>query len=277
MGLFRYTWKTFTREFIMLAVAFFFCLPLYLLVAISLKTDTAAFTSPLSFPSTPHFSNYRTAWNTGGMGRSLWNTAIITFGSVAALIAIGSLAAYALARRPSKLSNSMYVVFVIGIIFPIQLAVVPLYVALRHLHLVGTYIGMILLWTGLLMPLTVFLYTGFVRVLPKDYEEAAQVDGAGLLRTYVYVVFPLLRPITGTIAVLTGLVVWNDFFLPLIFLSGSKNTTMSVALYSSFQSGDVVRWNLLFAGAAIAILPMLAFYFLAQRQLIRGFAGGIRG
>jgi raffinose/stachyose/melibiose transport system permease protein len=277
MGVFRYTWKTFSRELVMLVGALFFCLPLYLLLAISLKTDTDSFVSPLSFPSSPQFSNYKEAWNTGGMGRSLWNTAIITFSSVAVLIVIGSLAAYALARRPSKLSNGLYVVFVIGIIFPIQLAVVPLYVAMRHLHLVGTYLGMILLWTGLLMPLTVFLYAGFVRALPKDYEEAAQVDGAGLLRTYLFVVFPLLRPITGTIAVLTGLVVWNDFFLPLIFLSGSSNTTMSVALYNSFQSGDVVRWNLLFAGAAIAILPMLAFYFIAQRQLIRGFAGGIRG
>ena len=103
--------------------------------------------------------------------------------------------------------------FVIGIILPFQLAIIPLYVAMRHLGLVGNYLGMIVLNVGLLMPLTVFLYTGFIRALPRDYEEAARVDGAGILRIYARVVFPLLRPITGTVAVLIGIFIWNDFFI----------------------------------------------------------------
>ena len=110
----------------------------------------------------------------------------------------------------------------LGIILPFQLAIIPLYVGMRHLGLVGSYLGMIVLNVGLLMPLTVFLYTGFIRALPRDYEEAARVDGAGILLTFRRVVFPLLWPVTATVAVLVGIIVWNEFFIALIFLSGSR-------------------------------------------------------
>ena len=142
--------------------------------------------------------------------------------------------------------------FVAGIVVPFQLGVIPLYVALREYHLIGTYFGMILLHGGLLMPLTVFLYAGFIRALPREYEEAAQVDGAGLIRTLVQVVLPLLRPITGTVAVLTGLFCWNDFFLPLIFLSGSKNQTLPVAVFQ-FVGNYTEQWNLIFPTVVIAL------------------------
>jgi raffinose/stachyose/melibiose transport system permease protein len=279
MALFSYTRKTFSRELSMLALALVFCIPLYLLVVISLKTTSSAYLSPLSFPTKPHFGSYSAALRgsgSGGLDRALLNSTIITIGSLASLIAFGSIAAYALARRPSRLSTLLYLLFVVGIVLPIQLAVIPLYVLLRQLHLLGSYAGMILMYTGLLMPLTVFLYTGFVRTLPREYEEAAQVDGASLFRTYARVVFPLLLPVTGTVAIIDGLVIWNDFFVPVIFLSGSTNQTLPVAIYS-FVSENASQWNVIFAGVAIAIAPILAFYAFAQRQLIRGFSGGIRG
>jgi raffinose/stachyose/melibiose transport system permease protein len=168
------------------------------------------------------------------------------------------------------------IAFVMGIILPFQLAVIPLYVAMRHLGLVGNYLGMILLYGGLLIPLTVFLYTGFIRALPFDYEEAARVDGAGLFRIYFRVLLPLLRPVTGTVAVLTALLVWNDFFLSLIFLAGSRHETLPVALFSFVGEYDS-QWNYMFAAVAISIAPILAFYLFAQRQLIKGFAAGVKG
>jgi raffinose/stachyose/melibiose transport system permease protein len=147
---------------------------------------------------------------------------------------------------------------------------------MREIGLVPSYLGIIILNIGLFMPLTVFLYTGFVRVMPRDYEEAAQVDGASMLRTFVRVVFPLLRPVTATVAVLTGVLCWNEFFVPLIFLSGSDYQTLPVAVYS-FVGEFVTRFNFIFAAVVIAIAPVLLFYLFAQRQLIRGFSGGIRG
>ena len=277
----RYTWRSFSRELTLLLIAVAFCVPLYLLITISLKTTSAAYIKPLSFPSSPNWSSYRQGWTgegSGGVGMAsaLLNSVVITVGSVVCLIALGSVAAYTLARRPSKLSSGLYLIFLLGIIVPAQLGLVPLYIVLRNLHLTGNYFGMIVLYTGLLMPLTVFLYTGFVRTLPRDYEEAAQVDGATQLRTFLRVTLPLLLPITGTVAVLTGLIVWNDFFVQLIFLSGTQKVTLPVAVYS-LAGANVAQWNVIFAAVAISIVPIVLFFLFAQRTMIRGFSGGIRG
>jgi raffinose/stachyose/melibiose transport system permease protein len=277
----RYTWKTFTLELVMLGVAVGFCLPLYVLVSVALKSPEELFTDALAFPTDPHFENFSTAWRTnigrgGGLRTALVSSVVITVGSVVILVVIGSLCAYVLARRPGKLSNALYVLFVTGIIVPFQLGILPLFVMFRKLGLIGTYLGMIILWVGILTPLTVFLYTGFVRTLPRDYEEAARTDGAGLMLTFTRVVFPLLRPITGTVAILTGLFIWNDFFASLIFLGGSGRETLPVAVYS-FVGEYLTQWNLVFATVIIALIPLVLFFVIAQKQLIRGFSGGIRG
>jgi raffinose/stachyose/melibiose transport system permease protein len=147
---------------------------------------------------------------------------------------------------------------------------------MRHLGLVGNYTGFILLNVGLHIPFVVFLYTGFIRALPRDYEEAARIDGAGILRTYGQVVFPLLLPITATVAVLVGISVWNEFFVALVFLAGSHIETLPVAL--NLLNGDyTARWNLIFAGVTIVIAPILALYLFAQRHLIRSFTAGAKG
>jgi raffinose/stachyose/melibiose transport system permease protein len=274
----RYSRRTLVRELALIAIAFVFCLPFYLLVSIALESTAQSSRSPMSFPWPPHFGNFSAAWSTrgqGALGHALWSSLVITVSSVTGLIVIGSLCAYALARHRGRFSTVLYLLFVIGIILPFSLAVIPLFVAMKHLGLVGNYVGMIVLNIGLLMPLAVFLYTGFIRALPRDYEEAAWVDGAGVLRTYARVVFPLLWPITATVAVLTGIIVWNEFFLALVFLEGSRIQTVPVALYN-YADAYVARWNLLFAGLAITIAPILLFYLFAQRNLIRGFSGGVK-
>jgi raffinose/stachyose/melibiose transport system permease protein len=279
MALFRYTWKTFARELTFAVGAVVFLVPFYLLIVISLKPSSQAFTNPMALPASPQFGSYRDAWGQAGqtgLGHALLTTTAITVASVAFLIVFGSLAAYTLARRGGRLSTGLYLMFLLGIIIPFQLGIVPLYVVMHSLQLTATMQGMVILWTGLLMPLTVFLYTGFIRTLPKEYEEAAQVDGARFLRTYLRVVFPLLVPVTGTVAILDGLFIWNDFFVPLVFLSGSRNETVTVAIYS-FVGENATDWNKIFAAIALSIAPVLAFYVFAQRQLLRGFSGGIRG
>ena len=144
------------------------------------------------------------------------------------------------------MSTTLYFLFVLAIILPFQLGLVPTYAVMRDFGLVGSYIGIILLYTGIWMPFAVFLYTGFVLALPKEYEEASRVDGATSLRTFRKVVFPLLRPVTGTVAIFTGLIIWNDFFLSLIYLNGTDKTPLPVAVYT-FVGAFASRWNLIFA------------------------------
>jgi raffinose/stachyose/melibiose transport system permease protein len=278
MGAFRYTWKTFVREAGVLGIALVWMLPFYFLILISLKSGTDIYSSPFKPPSDPSLDAYSQAWKgtpQASFPQGLLSSAIITGGSVIALIAIGALSAYTLSRLPGKVSVVLFVLFVLGLILPVQLGLIPIFVAMRNLHLLGTYAGMIILYTGLLMPLSVFLYTGFVRSLPRDYEEAAQVDGAGPLRIFRKIVFPLLRPVTGTVAILCGLIIWNDFFTPLVFLSGTDKATLPVVVYS-FVGGLAQQWNIIFAAVALSILPLLVFYVIAQRQLIQGFSGGLK-
>ena len=275
----RYTRRTLIHELVLVLVAAVFCLPFYLLIALALATTSHATKTPLSFPWPPQWGNLSLAWSTGGqagLGDAMLSSVVITASSVAALIVLGSLCAYVLARRNDRMGNVVYILFVLGMILPFQLAIIPLYVAMRHLGLVGNYTGMIVLNVGLLMPLTVFLYTGFMRALPRDYEEAALVDGAGVLATYGRIVFPLLWPVTATVAVFVGTIIWNEFFVALVFLSGSRYQTLPPAVLS-FAGDYADHWNLIFAGIAIAVAPVILVYVFAQRWLLRGYASGIKG
>lgn len=279
MSLRSYTWRTFGREIGLMILAAIWWIPFYFLVSTSLKSNQEALRAPIAPPSRLLFSNFPTAWRGQAgltLGTSLINSVVITAGTVVALIILGSICSYAIARRGGKLGNALYILFVVGIVLPFQLAIIPIYTVFLHFDLVSSLAGMILMYAGLLMPLTVFFYTGFIRVMPRDYEEAAQVDGAGHLTTFLRIVFPLLSPITGSVAILTGLIVWNDFFLQLVFLSGSPHATLPVAIFS-FVGAYQSQWNLIFAAVVISIVPVLAFYLVAQRQLIRGFTGGIKG
>ena len=132
-----------------------------------------------------------------------------------ALIAVGSTASYYLARKHSRLSYGMYILFLLGIILPFQLALVPLYRMVSSAGLLGSYTSMVLFYTGLQAPFTIFLYTGFLRALPREYGEAALVDGATHWQSFRRITFPLLRPITGTVIILNAVFIWNDFLTPL--------------------------------------------------------------
>jgi raffinose/stachyose/melibiose transport system permease protein len=274
-GVFRYTAGVLLREVLLVLSAVVFAIPFFLLVVQSLKSNLETLVSPNSLPAHPNWSNYSVAWG-AGMGSALLTSALITTASVVSLVVLGSLCAYTLARHVSRFSTGLYLLFILGIILPFQLAIVPIYVAMRSVQLTGTVVGMIILYTGLLMPLSVFLYTGFIRALPRDYEDAAYVDGATFWTMFRFVVFPLLRPITGTVAVVTGLFIWNDFFASLVFLQGSDHKTLPVAIYS-FAYDYESQWNLIFAAVGIAVAPVLVVFVLAQRQMMHGFSGGIRG
>jgi raffinose/stachyose/melibiose transport system permease protein len=276
MGLHRYSRATLLREIALIVLAVLWMVPFYFLISVSLKPTAEIFTSPITPPSSPTFSNYLEAWVAGDLGRALINSLIITIGSVVVLIGLGSIAAYTLARRSGRISGILYLLFVLGIILPSQLGLIPTYTLLRQIGLVGNYAGIGLLYIGVWLPMSVFLYTGFLRTLPREYEEAAQVDGASPWWTFVHIVFPLLRPVTGTVAILTGLLIWNDFFNALIFLSGTDNTPLPVAVYS-FVGDFATRWNYVFAAVAVSLIPAFLFFLFAQRQLIQGFTGGIKG
>ena len=259
----------------MIVVAAVFFVPVWVLLSTSFKRSNDP-SGSLQPPTDFTFVNYTDAWTQGNLGNALGNSATVTLCSVVLIIALSSLAAFPLARITRAWSRLAYAGFLIGLLLPFQLALIPLYTTMRDLGLLGTVWALVLFYVGLQMPFSIFLYTGFLRALPIEYEEAAAIDGANLWRTFWRVLFPLLRPVTGTVAILNVLAIWNDFLTPLLYLSGSGQQTVPVALFT-FVGQYVSQWNLVFAGLIISIAPILAVYFLLQRTIIQGFASGLKG
>nr|WP_166606764.1 carbohydrate ABC transporter permease [Kineococcus siccus] len=259
----------------MVVVGLAFVFPVYVLVNVSLKRPDDQ-SSDLLPTSAITLRNYADAWQQAGLGGAFVNSAVVTIVSVALIVVLSALAAYPLARVGRAWSRWAFLFFLLGLLLPFQLALIPLYQTIRDVGLLGTVWSLVVVYVGLQMPFSVFLYVGFLRVLPPEYEEAAAIDGAGPLRMFASVVFPLLRPITGTVVILNAIAIWNDFLTPLLYLSGTQQQTLPVALYS-FVGQYLQQWNMVFAGLVISIVPILLVYFLMQRSIIQGFASGLKG
>jgi raffinose/stachyose/melibiose transport system permease protein len=161
-------------------------------------------------------------------------------------------------------------------VLPFQLGMIPLYELVSDLGLIGTHAGMIIFYTGVQMPFTIFLYTGFIRALPREYASAAQIDGASHLTAFTKVVFPLLRPITGTVLILNAVFIWNDFFTPLLYLGGSGFETVPVSVFA-FVGQYVSDYGLVFAGLVLGALPIVVVFLVLQKYVIKGFSSGLKG
>lgn len=276
----KYTWKTLTGELGMILLTIVCASPFYLLIVNSLKDTKEAYANPFGLPQELYLSSYKEVLQGAGINAdftgAIFNSFIITVASLVLLVLFGSLTAYGLARHPGKISSLLYVFFVIGIIVPSQLGLVPMYTALRSVGLVGTRIGMVIIYVCKQMPLTVFLYTGFFKQLPKEFEEAAVIDGAGFTKSFVKVVMPQMNTVTGTALLLNSLYIWNDTFDQMAFLSGSGVTTLPVEIYS-LTSAMTAKWNLVFAAVILSLLPMLILYLFTQKKMMSSLAGGLKG
>ncbi|MET4639833.1 carbohydrate ABC transporter permease [Mycetocola sp. 2940] len=271
----RYTWKTGLGESGMLVVALIFLFPIYILLNVAIRPASDS-GSPLVPTTEPTFGNFAAAWNQSGLGGAIANSAIITIVSVLLIVAISSLAAYPIARITAGWSSFAFYGFMIGLLLPFQLGLIPLYTTMRQMGLLGTIVPLIIIYVGLRVPFSLFLYVQFLRQIPIDYEEAAALDGASHLQTFGRVVFPLLRPVTGTVVILNGLFIWNDFLQPLLYLSGTTNRTVPVAVYS-FVGEFTSQWGVIFSALIIGVIPVLIAFFFLQKSLIQGLASGVKG
>ncbi len=263
-------------ELAMVPITVTYLFPLYIMVTMSFKTTSEIASSTVAPPSSLFIGNYQTAWESADLGRAMLNSVLITAVSITAAVLIGAMAAYAIVRGNRSTSTPKLMLFLLGLMIPGQLGMVPLYMLMRDAGLLQTHASLMIFYVGSLMPMTVFLYTGFLKTQSPTYEEAAKIDGAGWWRAFFHVVFPLLRPVTGTVIIVNTINTWNDFLTPLLYLAGTNNRTLPVAVFS-FQGEFASEWGLIFAGMMIAALPILVVYFFLQRHVIQGFAGGLKG
>jgi raffinose/stachyose/melibiose transport system permease protein len=254
-------------------VLLFHIIPFYIMVTTALKAK-GDFSSKWVFPKELNFQNFSEAWQTANLGPSFINTLIITGCSAVLLIFFGSMAAYPMARRKTTLNKIFYFVFIAIMIIPPLTALVPLYKMVVNIGMMNTYEVAILNNVAAFMPLTIFLYAGFISsTIPKELEEAAKIDGASTLGTFFRIVFPLLKPVTASVLIIACVFIWNDYQFAIFFLQDKSMHTVTVSL-ASFFGQNQNHLNLVAAAAILAMLPMTILFLFLQKYFIAGLSSG---
>lgn len=229
--------------------------------------------NPLGLPREIHLENFVNAWNQGQFTRTLGNSVILVVGTVAAELFLGGLAAYSLARKNPPGANIIMMYMLVMSTVPIWLYLVPLFYLWRQLHLLNTYPGLILIYTALNAPFSIFLLRSYLIGLPKEFEDAARVDGANELQVVTRIVLPLTWPGFLTVGLVVGLGVWSEFQIALIFVSDPNMFPVTTSFFK-FQERFSSDWSLTSAAAFMMIIPVLVLFLALQRRFIEGLTQG---
>jgi len=272
-----YTGKLKLLEVSAWALLILYMAPFYLMFINSFKTRREIFANTTGLPDTWNFKNYLDAMKRMDMISSFTNSMIITVGSVALIILFSSMAAWVLVRNKTKKSKILFYVFTSGMIVPFQAVMIPLVqwmakIQIGPIKMLGTHYGLIFMYIGFGVSMSIFLYHGFIKGIPEEIEEAATIDGCSRWQTFMRIIIPLLKPTTVTVAVLNSIWVWNDFLLPFLTVNGKINT-IPLAM-NNFFGAFSKQWELAMAALVLAIIPIVIFYFFVQKQIIAGIVQG---
>lgn len=253
-------------------------IPIYYLLITTFKTPAEAAARPLGLPQHLTFENYSRAIEAMGYGQALKNNLIIAVISVILLIIFASMSAYVIARSNRKLFQFMNAVFMVGLIIPFQISIIPLYKMLAAVDLMNTHAAVILVDVFCInLPLSIFLMRGFIHTVPVELEDAALIDGCGIFQCFWRIIFPLLKPVISTVAILDTLAIWNDFMTPLLLLQSSDRQVLLQQVYKNVGPFST-NWTSFFPMLVMATLPLVIFYLIMQKQIIEGVvAGAVKG
>ena len=250
--------------------------PMVWVVLTSFKTEREIASKPLGLPEVLQWENYVNAWNNAHIGQYFLNTLQIMVFSVTGTMLLGAMAAYVIARYPFPGNRLLYFLFASGMMFPVFLALFPLFKTLQNVGLLNTYPGLILVYIAYSLPFTVFFLTAFFRTLPTGVAEAALIDGAGHYRLFFQVMLPMAKPGLIAITIFNVIGQWNQFLLPLVLLNRNPDDAViaqglaNLALRQGYE-GDP---GALFAGTVMAMIPIFIAYVLFQRQIQSGLTAG---
>lgn len=271
----RKTNKILTILLIIGTVTVFF--PLYMAVIIAFKNPnemTNDVAGALSLPKSWSFSNFAEAMQVTDFWHSLGNSLLITLVTIVLAILIHSIAGYVIGRGMRKIKGFKFIYFYIvsGMFVPFSILMMPLVKQTAQMG-IGNRFGVIVLYLVFYMPMNVLLYSGYLKNIPEAMEEAANIDGGSTWTTYWRVIFPMMKPMHATVAILTALGTWNDVMTPLVIMSGTGQNTLPLAQLN-FQSQFGTNYNLAFASYILALIPILIFYVICQKQILNGVANG---
>ncbi|TGY65670.1 carbohydrate ABC transporter permease [Dubosiella muris] len=251
--------------------------PLYMALVIAFKKPsemTNSVQGALGFPKELGFDNFAKAMEVTDFWNTLGNSLLITISTIVLGIIVYSLVGYVLGRTTAKSKHFklIYLYIISGMFVPFAILMMPLVKETAQLHL-GNQLGVILLYLVFYMPMNVMLYAGYMKNIPEVMEEASMVDGASTWKTYWKVIFPMMKPMHATVAIMTALGTWNDVMTPLVIMSGTGINTLPIAQLN-FQTAFGTNYNLAFASYILSLIPMLIFYVVCQKQILNGVANG---
>ena len=247
--------------------------PLLMISFNSLKSNLELGLNPLGPPNELHWENFTNAWVQGNFSQTMRNSLILVFGSVTGVLVLGGMASYSLARLNPIGSNAI-IVYMLGLTsVPIWIYVVPLFVLLRNLGLLDTHIGLIIVYIAMNSPFAIFLLRSYMVQVPRDFEEAARVDGANELQVFSKIILPMMWPGFLTVGLVVALAVWSEFQLALIFINSEELMPVTKS-YFNFNKRFGTDWSLTSAGAVLMIAPILIIFLVLQRRFIEGLSQG---
>lgn len=261
---------------LLLLLSALFLFPIYLVIINSFKSKFNIVGTPFEFPNEDTFvgiENYINGIQSSGIVGAFFRTLFITVASVLAIVIFTSMTAWYITRVKSKFNKIVYYLFLFSMIVPFQMVMFTMTSVCINLGL-NNVIGIIPVYLGFGAGLSVFMFSGFVKSLPKEIEEAAMIDGCSPIKTFFMVVFPILKPTAITVAILNAMWIWNDFLLPYLLL-GSADKTLSVAIQLTMQGAyGSIDWGGFMAMLVLAIIPIIAFYLACQKYIIKGVIDG---
>lgn len=269
----------FIKELLLLIAALFFLSPIYIIIVNSFKNRQELYENVLALPEEFSFQYYIEAMEKMNFLNALGNSLYITIVSVLIIVILSSMTAWMLARTDNKLSKIIFMVFIATMLIPFQTLMMPLMQFMStitntlHIPMINTREGLIFMHIGFSSSISVFLYHGFVKSIPITLEEAATIDGASKFGVFWRIIFPILKPITVTVMILNVINIWNDYLLPSLTLTDKGLRTIPLSTFYFFGE-FTIQWNLAMAGLMLTIIPVVIFYILAQKHIIKGIGEG---
>lgn len=253
--------------------------PMVWLLAASLKTSMELFQSPWKLPEVPQWVNFERVWSKVGIGQCFANSVFVTVISMFFILMIGSMAAYALARFQFKGRDFIHNAFMSGMMFPVFLGIVPLFLLLRNLGIWNNYIGLIASYVAFSLSFTIFILVGFFKSLPHELSEAGMIDGCNHFTVFWRIMLPVAKPGLIAAGIFNFFGIWNEYPLALVIIAEEKLRTLPLGIAALvMQQQYETDWGALFAGLVIVMLPTLIVYLFFQRQITEGLtAGAIKG
>lgn len=252
-------------------------LPVFFLFNSSVRETNDFARNPLVLARSPYWKNFADVWANGLFATHLKNSLIVTGGSLLLILVLSLGAGFVLGRYDFKGQNLVMGFVLTGMLIPAKLAILPLFIQLKWMHLLDSHLGLILVYTAGALPAAIFIMSGFFKALPADLDNAARIDGANEVQLLRRVLIPLVKPGLSIVAIYSAIPIWNDFFLPLVFLQDPEKKTIMQGL-TVFFGEYANQWGALFAGLTLAALPVIILYLILSEQFIKGLtAGAVKG